>query len=92
VYEGTIVKKRAVLGSGTVLNASKPVYDLVRDTVYAATDEEPLVIPEEAIVVPGARDCSTRAAKSGTVAIRGGDCEVSEFERDARVRLQDYLR
>src|SRR5207302_5350587 len=56
IYEGTVVKKRAVLGTGTILNASTPVYDLVRGTVYSATDEEPLVIPEQAIVVPGARE------------------------------------
>ena len=39
VYEGTIVKRRAVLGTGTILNRSTPVYDLVRDAVYAATDD-----------------------------------------------------
>src|SRR5271165_6149625 len=43
VYEGTVVKKRAVLGSGTILNRSTPVYDIVRDQVYAATENEPLV-------------------------------------------------
>src|SRR5204863_10170718 len=52
VYEGTVVTRRAVLGTGTILNRSIPVYDLVRDTVYTATDAEPLVIPAEAIVVP----------------------------------------
>ena len=56
VYEGTIVGKRAVLGSGTILNRSTPVYDLVRDAVYTAKDGEPLVIPEGAIVVPGSRE------------------------------------
>jgi 2,3,4,5-tetrahydropyridine-2,6-dicarboxylate N-succinyltransferase len=53
VYEGTVVKRRAVLGTGTILNRSIPVYDLVRDAVYTATETEPLIIPEEAIVVPG---------------------------------------
>ena len=46
VYEGTVVKRRAVLGTGTILNRSTPVYDLVRQTVHRATDDEPLVIPE----------------------------------------------
>src|SRR3989454_11187026 len=55
VYEGTVVKRRAVLGTGTILNRSIPVYDLVRDTVYTASETEPLIIPEEAIVVPGSR-------------------------------------
>jgi len=49
VYEGTVVKRRAILGTGTILNRSIPVYDLVRDTVYTATETEPLVIPEEAV-------------------------------------------
>src|SRR5499425_1505464 len=51
IYEGTIVKKRAVLGTGTILNRSTPVYDLVRTQVYKATEQEPLVIPEEAVIV-----------------------------------------
>ena len=55
VYEGTVVKRRAVLGSGTVLNRSTPVYDLVRGEVHRATEELPLIIPEEAVVVAGAR-------------------------------------
>src|SRR6202007_2306931 len=58
IYEGTIVKRRAVLGTGTILNRSIPVYDLVRDAVYTASENEPLVIPEEAIVVPGSRAIS----------------------------------
>src|SRR5260370_35011722 len=62
VYEGTVVKRRAVLGTGTILNRSIPVYDLVRDTVYTATETEPLIIPEEAIVVPGSRALSHPSA------------------------------
>ena len=46
VYEGTVVKRRAVLGTGTILNRSTPVYDLVRnDQSTAPTDDEPLVDP-----------------------------------------------
>ncbi|MGH9621369.1 MAG: 2,3,4,5-tetrahydropyridine-2,6-dicarboxylate N-succinyltransferase, partial [Bryobacteraceae bacterium] len=46
IYEGTIVKQRAVLGSGTILNRSMPVFDLVRGTIHRATNDLPLVIPE----------------------------------------------
>src|SRR6476660_8761005 len=63
VYEGTIVGKRAVLGSGTILNRSTPVYDLVRDAVYTAKEDEPLVIPEGAIVVPGSREVAHPVGK-----------------------------
>jgi 2,3,4,5-tetrahydropyridine-2-carboxylate N-succinyltransferase len=55
IYEGTIVKRRAVLGTGAILNRSTPVYDLVREQVYTGTDDEPLIIPESAVVVAGAR-------------------------------------
>src|SRR5712671_2836422 len=46
VYEGTVVKRRAVLGSGVILTRSTPVYDVARGMVLSAKDDEPLVIPE----------------------------------------------
>ena len=55
IYEGAIVKARAVIAAGTVLTGSTPVYDLVRGDVIKPTAEQPLVIPEGAVVVPGAR-------------------------------------
>lgn len=55
VYEGTVVRKRAVLAAGTVLTRGTPVYDLVKGEVYKASAESPLVIPEGAVVVPGSR-------------------------------------
>jgi len=55
VYEGTVVRRRAVLAAGTILTRGTPVYDVVRGEVYKATAEMPLVIPEGAVVVPGSR-------------------------------------
>jgi 2,3,4,5-tetrahydropyridine-2-carboxylate N-succinyltransferase len=55
VYEGTVVRKRAVLAAGTVLTRGTPVYDVVRGEVLRADGESPLIIPEGAVVVPGAR-------------------------------------
>jgi 2,3,4,5-tetrahydropyridine-2,6-dicarboxylate N-succinyltransferase len=55
VYEGTVVRTRAVLAAGVVLTRGTPVYDLVRETVYRASSELPLEIPAGAVVVPGAR-------------------------------------
>ncbi|CAN5564313.1 2,3,4,5-tetrahydropyridine-2,6-dicarboxylate N-succinyltransferase [soil metagenome] len=55
VYEGTIVRKRAVLAAGTILTRGTPVYDLVRGEIYKATAQTPLIIPEGAVVVPGSR-------------------------------------
>ena len=55
VYEGTIVRSRAVLAAGVVLTRGTPVFDLARETVYRGSAEQPLEIPEAAVVVPGAR-------------------------------------
>jgi 2,3,4,5-tetrahydropyridine-2-carboxylate N-succinyltransferase len=55
VFEGTIVRKRAVLAPGTILTRGTPVFDLVHGTILRATDEQPLIIPEDAVVVPGSR-------------------------------------
>ena len=59
VYEGTVVRRRAVLAAGVVLTRGTPVYDLARGEVYRATAERPLVIPEGAVVVPGSRAISS---------------------------------
>jgi 2,3,4,5-tetrahydropyridine-2-carboxylate N-succinyltransferase len=93
VYEGTVVKRRAILGTGTILNRSIPVYDLVRDTVYTATETEPLVIPEEAVVVPGARAVTHAAGARWGLSLQAA---VIVKYRDAktytRVQLEDLLR
>jgi 2,3,4,5-tetrahydropyridine-2-carboxylate N-succinyltransferase len=63
VYEGTIVKARAVLGAGVVLTRSTRVFDLVHERELAASAQEPLVIPEGAVLVPGSRPASSSWAK-----------------------------
>ncbi|HEX8848910.1 MAG TPA: 2,3,4,5-tetrahydropyridine-2,6-dicarboxylate N-succinyltransferase [Gemmatimonadaceae bacterium] len=55
VYEGTVVRHGAVLGAGVILTRATPVYDLVHETVYRAGADQPLEIPANAVVVPGAR-------------------------------------
>jgi len=55
VYEGTLVRARAVLGAGTILTRSIPLYDLVRGEVYRASEKLGLEVPENAVVVPGSR-------------------------------------
>ena len=78
IYEGTVVKTKAVLGTGTILNRSTPVYDLVLGKIYRATDEQPLVIPE------GGRGCRRLAGSYhragpglGYFDLYAGDREVS---------------
>jgi len=93
VYEGTVVKRRAVLGTGTILNRSIAVYDLVRDTIHAATDTDPLVIPEEAVVVPGSRAVShPSGAKWGLSLQAAVIVKYRDSKTDARVQLEDLLR
>jgi 2,3,4,5-tetrahydropyridine-2-carboxylate N-succinyltransferase len=93
VYEGTVVKRRAVLGTGTILNRSIPVYDLVRDKIYSATESEPLVIPEEAIVVPGSRAVShPSGAKWGLSLQAAVIVKYRDAKTEARVQLEDLLR
>jgi 2,3,4,5-tetrahydropyridine-2-carboxylate N-succinyltransferase len=55
VFEGTLVRARAVLGAGTILTRSTPLYDLVRGQIYRASADSPLEVPENAVVVPGSR-------------------------------------
>ena len=65
VYEGTLVRRRAVLAAGTILTRGTPVYDIVRGEVLKATGGQPLVIPEGAVVVPGS-EASSRAPPART--------------------------
>ncbi len=55
IYEGTIVQRRAVVGAGCILTGSTPVYDSVKGKIYRKTKDEPLIIPEGAVVVAGSR-------------------------------------
>ena len=93
VYEGTVVKRRAVLGTGTILNRSIPVYDLVREAVYSATQDGPLVIPEEAIVVPGSRAVSSAFGKMHGISLQAAVIvKYRDAKTDTRVQLEDLLR
>jgi 2,3,4,5-tetrahydropyridine-2-carboxylate N-succinyltransferase len=93
VYEGTVVKRRAVLGTGTILNRSIPVYDLVRDKLYTAKETEPLIVPEEAIVVPGSRAVlHPSGAKWGLSLLAAVIVKYRDAKTDVRVQLEDLLR
>jgi 2,3,4,5-tetrahydropyridine-2-carboxylate N-succinyltransferase len=93
VYEGTVVKRRAVLGTGTILNRSTPVYDLVRNTVHRATDDEPLVIPEQAVVVAGSRAVSRDPGKEWGISLYTPVIVKYRDEKtDTKIQLEDLLR
>ena len=93
VYEGTIVKRRAVLGTGTILNRSTPVYDIVHGKVYAATDSEPLIVPEEAVVVAGSRSISRGVGKEWGISLYTPVIvKYRDSKTDAKIQLEDLLR
>src|SRR2546430_2172137 len=93
VYEGTVVKKRAVLGTGTILNRSTPVYDLVRQTVHKASDEEPLVIPEEAVVGAGSRAVTSGAGEEwGILLYTPVIVKYRDAKTHTKIPLEELLR
>ena len=93
VYEGTIVRERAVLASGTILTGSTPVYDLVRDEIYQRKADGPLEIPAGAVVVPGARAVTTERGREWGLSLYAAIIVKYRDEKtDTAVRLEDYLR
>lgn len=93
VYEGTVVRRRSVLGTGTILNRSTPVYDLVRGEVYTGTDETPLIIPEEAVVVAGARAIQRGKGKEWGISLYTPVIVKYRDQRtEAKIQLEDLLR
>jgi 2,3,4,5-tetrahydropyridine-2,6-dicarboxylate N-succinyltransferase len=93
VYEGTVVKRRAVLGTGTILNRSIPVYDLIRDKVYSAREDQPLIIPEDAVVVPGSRAVSQAVGARWGISLQTAVIVKYRDEKTgARIQLEDFLR
>ena len=93
VYEGTVVKRRAVLGTGTILNRSTPVYDVVTGAVHSASADEPLVIPENAVVVAGSRAISHGRGKDWNLSLYTPVIvKYRDAKTDAKVQLEDLLR
>jgi 2,3,4,5-tetrahydropyridine-2,6-dicarboxylate N-succinyltransferase len=93
VYEGTLVRTRAVLGAGTILTRSTPLYDLVRNEVYRATFEAPLEVPECAVVVPGSRAVTKGvAADLGISLYTPVIVKYRDEKTDRGIELEDWLR
>jgi 2,3,4,5-tetrahydropyridine-2,6-dicarboxylate N-succinyltransferase len=93
IYEGTVVKRRAVLGTGTILNRSTPLYDLATGEVHIASDEGPLVVPENAVVVAGARAIPHGRGKDWNLSLYTPVIiKYRDAKTDAKVQLEDLLR
>ena len=93
VYEGTVVRQRAVLAAGVVLTRGTPVYDLVRETVHRATTGQPLIIPEGAVVVPGARRVTSAFGEAQGLSLQTPVIVKYRDDRtDASTALEAWLR
>jgi 2,3,4,5-tetrahydropyridine-2-carboxylate N-succinyltransferase len=93
VYEGTIVRSRAVLATGTILTRGTPVYDLPNNKILKATPETPLIIPSGAVVVPGSRAVQTEPGKSlGLSVYTPIIVKYRDEKTDLSTTLEDLLR
>jgi 2,3,4,5-tetrahydropyridine-2-carboxylate N-succinyltransferase len=93
VYEGTVVRERAVVGAGVILTRSTPVYDMVRETVYAASAESPLEIPAGAVVIPGARAVTKAWGRAHALSVQTPIIvKYRDDKTDAATALEEWLR
>jgi 2,3,4,5-tetrahydropyridine-2-carboxylate N-succinyltransferase len=93
VYEGTVVKKRAVLAAGTILTGSTPIYDLTNGTIIQPKAGDPVVVPEGAVVVPGTRPVRSGAGQDWGLSVATPVIVKYRDERtSARTALEQWIR
>ncbi len=93
IYEGAVIKARAVIAAGTVLTGSTPVYDLVKGEIIRPTADRPLVIPEGAVVVPGARAVTAgRGPEWGLSLATPVIVKYRDSRTDTRTELEAWIR
>jgi len=93
IYEGTLVRARAVLGAGTILTRSTPLYDLAHGEVYRASEEGPLEVPEDAVVVPGSRAVERGKGAEWSLSLYAPVIVKYRDEKtDQGTELEDWLR
>jgi 2,3,4,5-tetrahydropyridine-2,6-dicarboxylate N-succinyltransferase len=93
VYEGAVIKTRAVVAAGTILTASTPVYDLVRREIIKPSADRPLVIPEGAVVVPGARAVTAgKGLEWGLALATPVIVKYRDSRTDTRTELETWIR
>jgi 2,3,4,5-tetrahydropyridine-2-carboxylate N-succinyltransferase len=93
VYEGAVIKRRAVLASGTIITGSTPIYDLPNSRIIKPEAGLPLVVPEGAVVVPGARAVTVGAGKEWGLSLATPVVVKYRDEKtDARTELERWIR
>jgi 2,3,4,5-tetrahydropyridine-2-carboxylate N-succinyltransferase len=93
VYEGTVVRARAVLAAGTIITGSTPIFDLVHEKIYRRTGEAPLEVPTGAVVVPGARALQSEKGREWGLSLYAPVIvKYRDDKTDAATQLEDWLR
>lgn len=93
IYEGTVVRERAVIGAGVVLTRGTPVFDLVNEKVYRGSAEHPLEIPSGAVVVPGARRVSSKWGEGEGLSLQTPVIvKYRDDKTDSATALEGWLR
>jgi 2,3,4,5-tetrahydropyridine-2,6-dicarboxylate N-succinyltransferase len=93
VYEGTVVKRRAVLAAGAILTGATPIYDLPNQRIIEPSAGQPVVVPEGAVVVPGTRPVSSGPGREWGLSIATPVIVKYRDERtDARTTLEQWIR
>ena len=93
VYEGTIVKRRAVLAAGTIITGSTPIYDLPNDRIIEPIAGQPVIVPEGAVVVPGSRPVTSGRGREWGVSVATPVIVKYRDERtSARTALESWIR
>src|SRR5689334_7614062 len=93
IYEGAVIKQRAVIAAGVVITGSTPVYDLVHGRIVRAEEGQPLVVPEGAVVVPGSR--AVRAGKGPEWGLSLATPVIVKYRddrTDTRTGLESWIR
>ena len=93
IYEGAVVRERAVLAAGTILTGGTPVYDVVRGEEYRRSPGRPLEIPAGAVVVPGARAIRDGKGREWGLSLQTPVIvKYRDAKTDASTNLEDLLR
>lgn len=93
IYEGTLIRQGAVIGAGTILTGAIPVFDLIQGKVYRKTDDSPLEIPSNAVVVPGSRAISKGFGKKNELSLYAPIIvKYRDQKTDRSAALEDLLR
>jgi 2,3,4,5-tetrahydropyridine-2-carboxylate N-succinyltransferase len=93
IYEGAVIKSRAVIAAGVVLTGSTPIYDLPKGVIIKPAEGQPLVVPEGAVVVPGARAVTVGAGRDWQLSLATPVIVKYRDDRtDTRTELETWIR